>query len=377
MADDVQRASELTRGEDTDAIFSFACFGAPVDPQTAEDVLAGIQCAVELNSRPVFLEGLAERLTELGVPCSADDREVMLAEVKKRYQAILGKPCPKAVQNLLHGTVPGITNRVNNYDLCYALEMNFRQTALFFQKHFLTIPFNVKSREDAVYCYCLYHQKPYATVLQMLSESEGYVPQENAHTSTSQVMSAIMQQDDDAAFMQYLASHCYNNEQQFQKARALILKELDQIKRTIQDDETKDILSDDRMNSAVIAELFGYRYQSSLKDGEKPQLPKRFAESLPNDVTLGKIINGKTASYELLRKTLLLLRFYNFYSSNPNTDKDEITNNLLDFYEETDAVLHSCGFAQIYFCHPFDCLLMYCANSYDPILTMHLINERN
>ncbi|MBQ8922214.1 MAG: hypothetical protein IJ060_08660 [Oscillospiraceae bacterium] len=375
--DKIDPVRELTRGDLTDEIFSDACFGVPVNPQTAEDVLAGIQCAMELNDRPVFLEGLAERLTELGVPCSPDDSAVMSAEVKRRYKEILRKPCPKAVRNWLHGTVPGITNRINNYELCYALEVDFKQTALFFQKHFLTVPFNVKSREDAVFCYCFYHNKPYASAAEMIKNSSGFVPQENAHTSTSQIMTKIMQTEDDAAFMQYLSSHCYNNEQQFQKARSMILKELEQLKKTIQNDDSKYILSGDRLNSAAIAELFGYRYQSSLKDGEKPLLPKRFTESLPNDVTLGKIINGKAASYELLRKTLMMLHFYNFYSTNPNSDKDMITQNLLDFYEETDAALHSCGFAQIYFCHPFDCLLMYCANSYDPILTMHLVNERN
>ena len=369
--------SELTRGENTDEIFSNACFGVPVNPDTAEDVLAGIQCAMELDARPVFLEGLSARLTELGVPCESNDTEIMLAEIKRRYKEILGKPCPKAVQNWVRGITPGITNRINNYELCFAIELDFKQTALFFQKHFLTLPYNVKSRTDAIFCYCLYHRKSYETAAKMLEDSNGFVPQENAHTATALIMNTIMQTDDDAAFMQYLSSHCYNNEQQFQQARQIILNELEQVRQTILADAAADSHSPDRLNSAVISELFGYRYQSAVKAGDKPKLPKRFAESLPNDVTLGRIINGQSASYELLRKTMMLLRFYNFYSENPNGSRDEITGNLLDFYEELDAMLNACGFAQIYFCHPFDCLLMYCANSYDPILTMHLVNERN
>ena len=35
--------------------------------------------------------------------------------------------------------------------------------------------------------------------------------------------------------------------------------------------------------------------------------------------------------------------------------------------------LINCGFAQIYVYHPFDCLLLYCANSDDPIVTLHSV----
>ena len=368
---------ELTRGDYTEFIYDATCFGVPVDPETAEDVAAGIQRAMELDERPLFLEGLSERLTELGMRCTADDTDMMLSEVKRRYKEILGKTCPKTVQNWIRGTVPGITNRVNNYELCYALEMSFQQTAVFFQKHFLTLPFNVKSREDAVFCYCLYHQKPYAAAAELLERSKEVVLQAEAHTDTAVIMSAIMRIDNDEAFLQYLLHHCYGNQQMFQLARSTILSELEQLKCSIRSDAAADYLSPDRLNSTALAELLGYKYQSSIKSAVKPVLPKRFTESLPNDVTLGKIINDDTASYELLRKTLMLLRFYNFYNEAVNTDVNTVANNLLDFYEGLNSTLISCGFAQIYVCHPFDCLLLYCANSYDPIQTMHLVNERN
>ncbi len=70
---------------------------------------------------------------------------------------------------------------------------------------------------------CLYHGRPYSAAAQMLADSAGFVPQENAHTSTAQIMTSIMQTEDDAAFMRYLSAHCYNNEQQFQRAREIIL----------------------------------------------------------------------------------------------------------------------------------------------------------
>ena len=94
-------------------------------------------------------------------------------------------------------------------------------------------------------------------------------------------------------------------------------------------------------------------------------------------MTLGRIVNGEAVSYELLRKTLMLLKFYNFYHDADNKDPMMIGSNLMDFYDELNASLASCGFAQIYECHPFDCLLLYCANSELPIETLHLVSERN
>ena len=141
---------ELERNEFTEIEYGRTCFGEPVNPETAADVEEGIKRAMELEERPIFLEGLSAWLNRLGVECDVSDTDIMLKEVKRRFRTVLGKDCPKAVQNWVRGTTPGITNRANNYDLCYALEMDFQQTAVFFQKHFLTQPFNCKSRIDAV-----------------------------------------------------------------------------------------------------------------------------------------------------------------------------------------------------------------------------------
>lgn len=368
--------NELPRGDSTEYIYDDIFSGDPVfDPSSPQDLIEGINRALELDSAPIFADGLAKRLTELGTPCTKDDTDIMLAEVKRRYKQLLGKDCPKAVTNWIKGTPPGVTNRCNQYDLCYALEMNEQQVHIFFEKYFLTIPFNVKSREDAVYFYCFVHQKPYSTVKKMLEASSGFVPQENAHTHTSQIARTIRETDDDDKFMTYLSTHCYNNEQQFQMARELINNDIDEIKKIVLAKDHTNSIRKGRENSSVIDELLGYRYQSPDRKGLSKKLPKRFTESLINDVTLGKIINGEKATYETLRKALMLCRFYRFYSEAPNTDKNSIFNNLCDFYDELNILLIQCGFARIYERHPFDCLLLYCANTDDPVIAIHTLND--
>ena len=370
-----ENPQELSRNEYTEFIYDLTCFGGPVNAESPEDVIEGINTAIELDSRPVFREGLSERLTELGTPCTAGDTDIMLSEVKRRYREQLGSACPRTVLEWVRGTTPGTTNRRNNYELCYALEMDFQQTAVFFQKHFLTLLFNVKSRTDAVFMYSLYHKKPYITAAELLEKSEGFVPQENAHTSTSQIISNILETDDDERFLRYLSAHCYGSEQQFRLARKLIGEEISLVHEHLKKYESDRILSPERLNSMTIEALLGFRYQSGGKTLKNSSLPKRFTESLPNDTTLGKIMNGAEASYDLLRKTLMLLRFYNFYNAADNCDPNTIGGNLLDFCEELNSTLISCGFAQVYVRHPFDCLLLYCANSYEPIDTLYCVIE--
>lgn len=370
---------ELNRDEYTEYIYDVTCFGDPINPENAEDVASDINRAMALEAHPVFLEGMSARLSLLGVTCAAEDTELMLMEVKRRYKKLLGFSCPRTVQEWIKGTTPGVTNRKNNYDLCYALEMDFQQTAVFFQKHYLTMPFNVKSSVDAVFMYALYHKKPYSEVTELLRKSKCFVSQENAHTSTSQILAMILDIDDAEKFLRYLSGHCYDNEQQFQLARGIISDEIELVHTILLRYEADRVLSPERLNSMTIEALLGYKYQSGSKKSKDSKLPKRFTESLPNDVTLGKIVNGDVASYDLLRKTLMLLKFYNFYYEVDNSDPNTIGGNLMDFYEELNGVLISCGFAQLYVRHPFDCLLLYCANSYDPIDTLYCViqNGRN
>ena len=379
MSENRNNTYEMDMDEYTEYIYDKTCFGEPVNPENAEDVVEGINRAMEMEERNVFLEGVAKRLNQLGVYCDNKDSEerqkIMLTEIKGRYKELLGFPCPRTVQEWIKGTTPGITNRKNNYDLCYALEMDFKETAVFFQKNFLTMPFNVKSQVDAVFMYALYHKKPYSEVISLLERAKDFALVENAHTSTFQIFNTILSIDDDEKFLKYLSEHCYGNKQQFQLARRIIAEEIEIIHDFLLKYEADKVLSSKRLNSLTIEALLGYKYQKSERRDKERKLPKRFLESLPNDVTLGKIMNGEVTSYELLRKTLMLLKFHNFYNETENSDPNTIAGNLMDFYEETDMALVSCGFAQLYVRHPFDCLLLYCTNSFDPIYTMYCVIE--
>ena len=73
---------KLPRDEYTEYIYDKTYFGETVNVQTFKNVISGINSDMEVEN------------------------------------------CPRTVQEWCKGTTPDVTNRQNNYELCYALEMD-------------------------------------------------------------------------------------------------------------------------------------------------------------------------------------------------------------------------------------------------------------
>ena len=371
-----QDLNEFVNGEYTDFVYEQLCYSdiLYLDKQ-AEYVINDVHFALELDERKPFLIGIVKRLKELDAEYSIDDVDGILNEIKLRFKTKIGKTPSKAIQGWFKGTTPGYTSRQNNYEICYALGMNVKETAEFFIKHYLTIPFNYKDSVDAVFYYCILHDKPYSTITEMLENLQSFPRNDTIDgTQTMEIGRQIAEIDDDDEFLDYLAKHCFNDEQQYQVARSKIMEMIEKIKEL----ETS-------TNSGVLTSLFGdFNYQknkrtareASTKSRINRELPKRFTESLPNDSIISGIIKGKKETYETLRKTLVLLKFHTFYIDCCEVEEQEIRNNLYDFYDGLNLELIKCGMAPIYVCHPFDYIILYCANSLDPLEVFSTISEK-
>lgn len=346
---------KITHGEQTEFLFDEFCYGDPFEVEESIDIRE-IEKANMLNDRPVFLEGVIQRFNDMGLSFDMSDTDSLTAEIKKRYKSRMGKACPRTVVEWFRGTPPGVTNRRNNYELCYALEMNLQETAEFFQKHFLTTPFNYKDASDAVFFYCLLRNRDYSVICTMLKAIDERHESSESETETQVHARNILSISDDSSFMEYLARHCYSDVQQYKTAKRKIAALVEQ--------HRVGSLAD------LHADLVGFKYQSIKKEKwvNTHKLPKRFTESLPMDGSFDKIIKGEDVSYEVLRKALIIMLLYDSFGETPATDNpDEIDARMHDFFEETNSELAQCGFAQLYPRHPFDWLIMFCANSSDPM----------
>ncbi len=71
-----------------------------------------------------------------------------------------------------------------------------------------------------------------------------------------------------------------------------------------------------------------------------------------SDIKLGK------ASYDTIRKALILLKFYSFFM---HVGEDHSEDDREQFYQETDDMLSECGYWPLYPRNPYDWIFMYCA----------------
>ncbi len=291
--------------------------------------------------------------------------EEVLGIMKGLYKERLHKSMPRSVVEWLKGSVPSLNNRVNNFDLCFALGLSFEETKVFFEKYFYSLAFNYKNYIDAVYAYALKNHKDYAFVEECLASCKMEEVRDFSDTCTVEIEEYVLQCADDGLFLEYLKGHCLSRELFYARAR-------DEIKGFIS-------LFGFSTQASLHEALMGFNFQLNEKElNHRAFLPKEFVTSLPNDGTLGRIVNDRYESYETLRKTLMILSFYDFYkdaSQDGFEDEDEMIQNLMDFYEEMDQRLLECGFTSMYVKNPFDYLLLYCAKSESPLHTFYELND--
>ena len=353
-----------------------------LDPLTMQDnyevdTLLLTQDVVDLNERKVFLESVAAYLGK-DVSTNADE---LLIEVKHRY-AEKGIELKKAVKGWFQkqDVAPSTDQayRRNLYDFCVAMGMDYQTTAKFFLKAFLTIPFNYKDRDDAIYFYCLKESRPHTVIKQMLDVADSFTVTNVDVDSTEEIGLRILEIESDEEFLQYLQRYCYDRKHQYATAKRRLVELITVNKAIVPGkDKTGYDLPFDHLgtakNSALLDAILGYRYQG-LDSTQRKHMKESGLPTFPRDGDIDDILASESeTSFEVLRRSLILMKFYNFYRSYQlstkklNMDEKDINACLYDFFDETNEELANCGFVQMYLRNPFDWIILFCANSPNPI----------
>ena len=95
----------------------------------------------------------------------------------------------------------------------------------------------------------------------------------------------------------------------------------------------------------------------------------------PQREQFAQILEKKTASYDVIRRALIMLTFYDFAAN--ATVSDALEYGIFDeFTDEMNTVLAECGYVQLYWRNPFDWMIGYCAMSLNPLGALRdLIDE--
>ena len=340
------------------------------DAVTIED----LQNALNLEERSTFPEGVAKRLQELGVDCTEEDTILLAKEVKIRYKERIGEPDEstwKTLKKWINGQKTSVVNRETNYNLCYALNMNLKETETFFIKYFHSGAFNYKNAIDAIYFYCIHNSRPYSTIRRMLETASTFDDTNTTPADTVQIGSQIKDIDDDDEFLWFLSQHCYSRKQQYQRVRTAIINKMNSIAKDVK------VIRDGKGKEIDLS----YEVTGRVADVKKlglGKLPDEFTKSLPTNKTFSDIKLGKDLTYDVLRKSLVVLALYDFYQISEN--EEEPTAKALkerrnDFEAEVNKQLVNCGFMPLYIRNLFDAIILFCANSTFPIRTLHKVIE--
>ena len=336
-----------------------------------------------------------------------------------KLAAFLGEKCKEAGVNISRQTLgnwlskglPANTasGRENVYRLCFALQMDAYQAGEFFLKAYLERPFNYKNIHEAVYFFCLNNGLKYSDAVRIIDTVEAMpiVDNPDAENVTELIGEKLSEIRTEGEFLQYMLDNrsgfAIQNQTATNKIAELVEScieiapeewehnnwqygDIDKKEYTV-----KNI--DDLLNV-----IYGYQARATISEKtlykrtiSKSRFPELIKRNWPQREQFQNILEKKTASYDVIRKALIMLQFYDFFAHavvemdkakkvRRKTGKEmeflDVSNGLLnEFADETNQILADCGYVQLYWRNPFDWMIGYCAQSMDPLEELRNIIE--
>lgn len=309
-------------------------------------------------------------------------------------------------------------SRKNMYEICFALQLPLDKVRWFFSHVYYDRSFNCHCLEEAVYYFCFKNSLSYAEAKDIIHTVEQKEAPESFFKNTyTYVITATL---DNLTAKDELITYLVQNKATFEEGHwnQLALDYVKELQQEILNGETTSGIIKNLREGKNIPE------QETKKCGLLVQeIYKRFPDTLikklkgchvdSNDFLLSKIlehdVNGisknamlpvvvkqnfprkndlcailkhadSSRSYDSIRKTLILLKFYSFWCNallESEQPGDYSSEDLAEaFEEETDNLLLECGYEELAACNPYDWLYLSAARQDDPLMAFrNLIAE--
>ena len=388
-------------------------FALPEDEEEA--VTIGLEYWFNSNNFSSFSDGLVEAAISSGYNGRPDDlsgvcQYVLHAADKK------GIPLEKEkrnIQNWLNEKNPPSRNTAGRdtvFRICFALGMDLPDVKSFFRKVYWERPFNFRDISECVYYYCFQHGYSYSHAEEILQKVESQQKGKASEELTRKIPDTIdtfLEEEKDDKFVQYLAQH-YESFQIKEKTAAKRIEALlkdckkcvddlfDRFPETYkldginghflpdhgdEDDSQKNSL---KGNEKLLNFIYGIPARTFDEHGNYMKkriendiaraFPLNYARSnLPSSAQLKNILNGSVKLSDSIRKSLILLDFFQFAANN-KLARESSDHSFNDFYDDFEAevnlLLNECGFPEIYLRNPYDWLFYYCASRDDPLAAL-------
>lgn len=332
-----------------------------------------------------FSEGLTEYIRSHGYSGdmdSIDDKTDFIKQKCKDNNVTLN---PSVVKTWFKDKRPrsGAESRTLVYKLCFALNMNAKEAADFFYKVYFECPFNFRIPDEAVIYYCLNNNKSYSEAELLKGKVKSILeiakPSEYEYDLTTAIGKDISNIQTDEDFLDYIsknsAEFVAGNKTAYKYASKLITAVTDLAKKRCENkEELKHRLGKDNNIDLFIYDLFGEDINQFKKDksfSKASEFPELIKSNFPLKMQLSKVRNNEQLSYDTMRKALIELFFYKYFAELFEANTDEYfciyEDDFRGYVAETNDLLFSCGYPQLYVRNPYDWLFMHCANTPYPL----------
>ena len=375
----------------------------------SDDTVPGKEYIEKLNCVTNFYDYTWKFAKDKGYEQDREDVKALIQYITKKcaeQKDVNGKPLVSAatIKNWLEnafaedndwtGPAGNQAGRENVYKLCFALGLNAEETSDFFLKAYLERPYNYKNIHEAVYFFCLNKGLTYNDAERIIAKIEGMPFFENAEAQnvTEAIRNEIQKKNTEDELIRYIVENRSGFNVQNQTAKKHILDLIEECKKLAEqelagscEDPTAEKISITNVDSLLNA-IYGYSARSIQVDKKdqtthgsakatyvkkydksisKSNFPKLIKENFPQRQQRENILVGK-ASFDVIRKTLIMLNFYHFFAEATINQEEEYSKYWFDeFVDETNILLADCGYVRLYWRNPYDWMFGYCAYSLD------------
>lgn len=356
------------------------------------------------NFRP-FSEGLTLLLKKYGYTASEDDSKEKTSFLLEHLRQIgVSTITKKTITNWFRGTNrPALVSnsRTMMYQICFALSVSLEDLLWFFHHVYFDRAFNCHVIDEAVYYFCFkngYSYEKAQEYIHTIQEFQDVGKDSKIYTNEIQnfLDSCSTEQDFLDYFQQNKASFSHWNCTAMKKIQDYLSilqgrasdkkvvseylagympsrSEIEACGLVIQEYillptpmlgtiQHKTITSIDFMLEKILGNASGLTKAMPLPALVKNNFPSK--KNLSN--ILKETTESTSTSYSSIRKTLILLEFYQFFTRCAlNGDAVE---DLFDcFVEECNTILYECGYEDLFAGNPYDLMFLYFATCEDPV----------
>lgn len=348
--------------------------------------LPGKEDMEKLDPKAIFAEYALVHARRCGYEGDGSDAGGLASFVKDKCdEAAVGIERKKIIEDWLTKGILG-KSRENVYRLCFALQMDLRQTAEFFMKAYLERPFNYKDIRESVYFFCIRKGLSYTDAQRIIEsvEAKPILENPNADHVTAVIGEHLHEIETEVDLIHYLTV----NRSGFAKQNQAATQKVKELIKSCQAVAPKEYAISCNAEKAICVEnvdellsvIYGYSARATedsekvfKKSINKSKLPDLIKQNWPQREQFQQIEKG-TASYDVLRRALIMLNFYDFAAN-------ALAENALEYgifeevVNEINNVLIACGYTQLYWRNPFDWMIGYCAMAPNPLDTLRDLLE--